>query len=77
MATPTAIQRTIENEGTGPLSAVAAISAFDGCPREVDIATFLVAFAAEQRVRGMLIGVVAGIAGSAALYLYLKSKGGK
>lgn len=72
-----AIQTAIVDEG-GSLSAVIARDAFAGCAKRTDIAAFIVAFAAEQRVRGMLIGVVAGIAGSVALGLYLhhKKKGG-
>jgi hypothetical protein len=70
------VQKTIADEG-GRLSALIARDAFGGCAKRADIAAFLVTFAAEQRARGMLLGVVAGIAGSTALYFYLRSKGGK
>jgi len=69
------IQRAIASEGGGPLSSVAAINAFDGCMHETDVAAFIVAHAAEQRVRGMFWGLMAGVAGSVALAIYLKSKG--
>lgn len=70
------MQKTIADEGAR-LSAVIARDAFGGCAKRTDIAAFLVTFAAEQRARGMLLGVVAGIAGSAALYVYFRKKGGK
>lgn len=70
------VQRTIAEEGAR-LSSVIARDAFGGCARRTEVAAFLVTFAAEQRARGMLLGVVAGIAGSAALYFYVRSKGSK
>jgi len=68
------VQKTMAEEGAG-LSALTARDAFGGCAKRTDVAAFLVTFAAEQRARGMLLGVVAGMAGSAALYFYLRSKG--
>ncbi len=65
-------------EEAGPVSAVIAREAFDGCGKRVEIATFLGTFAAEQRVRGMLLGLVAGIAGTVTVGLLLHGKyGGK
>jgi hypothetical protein len=69
------VQKTIADEGAR-LSAVIARDAFGGCAKRTDVAAFLVTFAAEQRARGMLLGVAAGICGSAALYFYLRSKKG-
>ena len=68
-----AIQTAIVDEG-GRLSAVIARDAFGGCARRSDVAAFVVAFAAEQRARGMLWGLFAGIAGSIAVYAYVRSK---
>ena len=67
----------VMSDETGPLSAVIARDAFGGCTKRVEVATFLGAFAAEQRVRGMFWGLVAGVAGTVTVGLLLHARSAK
>lgn len=49
---------------------------FAGCENRVRVAAYLAALAAEQRVRGLMIGTVAGLALAGAAYLYLRPRAG-
>lgn len=56
---------------------VRATRLFDGCPQRAEIGVFLLAYAAEQRLRGFAIGAVVGIGVAIAAAVYLKTRGAK
>lgn len=56
---------------------IRAARLFDACPNKAEIGTFIIAHAAEQRLRGFAYGALIGIGAAAAAYLYfLRRKAG-
>lgn len=47
---------------------------FDGCSNRARVAAYIGAMALEQRVKGIVIGTVVGVAGALAVSLYLRSR---